>query len=190
MKLSFIYSIESELNYLSDISSRAERLQKMGYKVQIPKGLDLEKLGKLNQYELKSIIEKELDQKLAHKLSQKLREEIESKEKEVSDYLKSLPGKTPPELTITWTKYGPGGSYGNAGEVRLRFDATVSLYMNFIDEITHSIIEKPIIRHFSLNHAEKESIADYLTRMLFPERKYQRFGPPSEDLLKRVGLLE
>lgn len=184
----FIYTVDSEINYLRDLAPQIKSLINRNYEVALPEGVSLEKVIEFDEPTVRNSVEKELDPDSAQKYTEDLKAELEPLEKKLDEFINSLPGEKPERLRILWTNYGPGGSYGKPGVVRLRFDACVPTLVNFIHELTHSIVEESIVKIHQLDQADKERIVDYLVLKILPDAGYHRFGAPSEELLKRVGL--
>jgi hypothetical protein len=188
MKLNFEYSIDSEFNYVRGLANQADFFKGKHYRLKTPGNLSLEEISNLSDVELASLIQDEFDLDSSKKFSTELDTNFNSEKKKFENYFLGLAGEKIEVITVSWTNYGPGGSYGKPGYAKLRFEASVPMLVNFTDEITHSIIEVPVVRKYGLSHQEKEQIADYLVNKVIPKRGYSSFGKPSEDLLKKVGL--
>lgn len=183
----YLYSIETEIGYLRDLSPNIESLSRR-YNAKIPDGVSIGDVTEFNEPLLRAAIERELDLEIAQKSTAELKHGLEPIKSNLERYLDTLPGERIGKIRILWTKYGPGGSYGKPGIVRLRFDAAVPILVNFVHELTHSIVEDSLVQKFGLQQADKERLIDYLVLQVLPDAGYHQFGAPSEELLIKVGL--
>jgi hypothetical protein len=196
INLKFTYSEESEVSRVDDTYSRRNFFLEHGYSVSLPKNVNFDNYTEFTKEEVKEIIKEEMDADRAAAVSDEIQSEWEKNEDIFRDFFLTLSTDIPKDYTIIFTQYGVGGSYNPPNRIIINISekATPNPFQTFIHEAIHCLIEKSIVQKYKLTQAEKESIVDYLmitspaVQFACPRDKYQKFGPPSEELLIRVGL--
>lgn len=192
--ISFIYDPKYELQEVKETIKDKDFLQKYRYDFSLPKGITFENFDTFTDKQISEIIEQEMDNKKAQATTDKIINNWQRYGKSLTAFLKTLPGDFPDEFKIIYTRYGTGGSYLPPDKIIINIGQNYPSFSNFIHEAVHNMIEKNIVARFGLTQSEKESIVDWIMintpaiQESTGENNYQGYGPPSETLLKRVGL--
>lgn len=168
--LRIIYSIDFEIERVSETLKRFEWYKTHGYSVKLPKSLDLSDHEKISREDIEKAVREEYDEK----------KYLESKE-----YLENNWGKVSSKLIkggetllfpfqeqydVCFTMYGVGGSYRlpNKIIVNIQSKFEFGLLRTIVHEIIHLLIGDAISRH-KVEHWAKERIVDLLISRVIPE---------------------
>lgn len=192
----FIYTEESEARRVKDTVSRKNFFLKHGYGVSLPQNVNFDNYFNFTEEEMLKKIKIEMDTERANEVQKVIIENWEEHQDLLKQFFLTLSSKIPKSYKVIFTQYGTGGSYNPPNKIIININenSTPQPFQTFVHEAIHCLIEDSIVKKYKLTQAEKESIVDYLMintsaiQTTCPREKYQKFGPPSEELLRKVGV--
>lgn len=190
MKLKFTYSIKTETEMVKYILARRKFFVENNMTVNIPKGVNTTYLKNIPA--LKKAVTKELDKTKTDQYKNKILNDWKLKKELINQDFRFLPFEKPSKIEVVLSQYGCGGFYHTSlDKISINIRGLKDPLEVLIHETIHAIIEKPLAKKYDFTWNENEAIVDYLIikyfSNLFPEYKY-RFGEPSEELLRKMGL--
>ncbi len=189
VKLDFTYDIENEARRVIYTLGKRDFYVEHGYAPKIPNGLTTRDMADVNK--ITKIIAKEMNHATVDLFINDIKIWWDEHQDTVLKGLEGLNCDIPTEINILITQYGVGGSYNPPQKIIMNIHNVHNPHNTLVHEFVHCIIEIPIINKLNIVHEDKERLVDYFLinnfSKLFPEYAYQRFGPPSRELLKKVG---
>lgn len=189
IKLSFNYSLKSEIERVEDTFRSKDFYIENGYQVFLPAGYTLDSFDLSG---IKDRVAKEMSKDKVSVIENNIKKNWTRHQPAVDSFLSQLPYEKPKGLLVTLTQYGSGGSYWLPNEIVININYDNNYFETVVHELIHLIIEKPVIEKFDIGHWQKESLVDYLfinnerVKRIFPDYRYQN-GEPSEELLEKIG---
>jgi|GEM_PF-1611189 len=188
MKFRFIYTIENEVSEVVSTLESADWLIENRYAVVLPGNMTLE------QFDI-SLVRQSVEQEFVlHKpayesLTKNLQADLESRMSVLESYFVRLGFQVPKEVEVFFTAYGTQGSYDLPNMVTIRLNlAGRNVSDVIIHELTHLIVEEPVVLKKNLTQDEKENLLDWLLtetelKDIVPDYVLQdNYREPSEEL--------
>lgn len=193
--LKFIYSTESELARVVQTTGRLEFYREHGYIVFFPENFTPEKFDLVATT---ALIQAEMPSTLIDNTKQEISTLWEQNQSLIEDLLSSTPYSKPEVIDLVLTKYGVGGSYSLPNRIVINVQYKIKPFQNVMHELTHLLIEQPIVKAYGLDHAHKEGLVDWIMmnhhamRIMFPSYTFQKglSVPPSEEDIREMGLVQ
>lgn len=195
MTIKVVYDLDEELEAVKKTLKDKDFWQEHGYHPSLPVGV---KIGDVFNERVAELTKKEFIQSESDYLEAKTKiiRDWENKGGKIiraldSSVLANYPIQE--NIIVVLTRYGPGGSYWLPDRIIVKiYNDKRDILEVIVHEIIHLIIEKPLIYKYQIPHREKESLVDYLMTTkemsrVFPGYRVQKFGKPSEELLKKIG---
>lgn len=176
-------TISKEFEKLNYLYQNIDFYNKHGYNLNLPSGTKFNELMKSKKYYEAYKVFKQMYKKIDMSKI-KIIDKLDKRWKSVYKKLKILNDnwnfKLSDKYTIILTRYTPGGEYRidtNTIYVGVHDDDTLMTFgddpvNNIIHEIVHIGIEKNIIQHFKIQHADKECIVDTICSIYLKLPKY------------------
>lgn len=195
MKIKIIHDANSEIKDVERILRAKDFWQEHGYNPSLPVGV---KIGDEFNEKIAELIKKEFINFKNDYLETetKILKDWKDKGPKVISALNSSDLANypiPEKIIVMLTRYGPGGSYWLPNRVVVKiYNDKRDILETIVHEIAHLIIEKPLINKYQIPHRDKEALVDYLMTtkemsQVFPGYRVQKFGKPSEELLRKIG---
>ena len=164
MKINFKYTAKQEVKEVIQCLKDANFLTANRYDCALPAGVFLN--SKLSKIDLEQKIAKEYqDNMYAYfKLKEELSKDLENVINEYQNFFINKDFLLPDKIDINFSFYGTKGSYDLPDQISVRLvnDMKGDLLPVVLHEITHIIIEKPLVLKFALDHSTKENLVDWI----------------------------
>lgn len=201
IKINIKYSKRLEFERVFNVCQKIDWYKKMGYRINLPKNLEILKTKRITEKDIKNAIGKEYDAADYKKIANYLKYAWRKKSGELTLKLLKYGLKPKTEYKLFLTKYGTGGSYESPNKIILNIfnRKRQGLLKTIIHEIIHLIIH-PLIEKYKTNHWQKERIVDLILNKIGRGNKMQKipvdvktidkvfnkFFPDIEKIIKNV----
>lgn len=166
-KLSFNYSLETEMDTVRWLLSMSQFFKKGGYDVSLPIGFSLD--DEWDYEKFKEKIGEEIDEEKINIIEDHLKQKWTDIVARLKTVFKEIGYEIPKEYRISLTQYGPGGSYNEPNYIKLKIN---NPRRNLEEVVAHEAIHiaiEPLIKKYGITHWVKEHIVDLLMKKVYPE---------------------
>lgn len=159
MKFSVVYSRESEHQRLEFTLGKLDFYEQKGHRVNLPEGIAPE----ASIVEVLAAADGTFPGQIVLAAKEQLLTDLRKHTEQIARYIASLPFKAPSEVKLVLTQFGAGGSYNVAAtEIIINVNYSVDLLSLLVHEVTHLIVDEPLVTKFNLNHEAKENLIKWL----------------------------
>ena len=173
IKLSVEYSKEFELERIENTIKRLDWYLNNKYSLSslsFPKNLDVDNLKKVSGEEISKAVGGEYDEDKFIASAESIEQMYGKYETRLEDFVKSLNLPVIPEIKVSLTNYGIGGSYHLPNEIIVNTSRffSIGLIITILHETVHLHIQH-LIDQYKIGQWEKETIVNLLFEKAFPE---------------------
>ena len=173
IKLSLEYSKEFELERIESTINRLDWYLSNKYSLSslsFPKNIDVDNLKEIKKEELVEAVGEEYDESKFVTTAESIVQMYEKYEVKLEDFIKSIGLSVIPEVKVSLTNYGIGGSYHLPNEIIVNINRffNIGLIRNILHEIIHLHIQT-LIDQYKISQWNKETIVNLLFEKAFPE---------------------
>mgnify|MGYP001169940824 CR=1 FL=1 len=173
IKLSLEYSKEFELERIQSTINRLDWYLGNKYSLSslsFPKNVDVNNLKEIKKEELVEAVGEEYDESKFATTAESILQMYEKYEVKLEDFIKSIGLSVIPEVKVSLTNYGIGGSYHLPNEIIVNINRffSIGLIRNILHEIIHLHIQT-LIDQYKISQWNKETIVNLLFEKAFPE---------------------
>jgi len=173
IKLSLEYSKEFELERIESTINRLDWYLSNKYSLNslsFPKNIDVDNLKEIKKEELVEAVGEEYDESKFVTTAESIVQMYEKYEVKLEDFIKSIGLSVIPEVKVSLTNYGIGGSYHLPNEIIVNINRffSIGLIRNILHEIIHLHIQT-LIDQYKISQWNKETIVNLLFEKAFPE---------------------
>jgi len=173
IKLLIEYSKEFELERIESTINRLDWYLSNKYSLSslsFPKNIDVDNLKEIKKEELVEAVGEEYDESKFVTTAESIVQMYEKYEVKLEDFIKSIGLSVIPEVKVSLTNYGIGGSYHLPNEIIVNINRffSIGLIRNILHEIIHLHIQA-LIDQYKISQWNKETIVNLLFEKAFPE---------------------
>ncbi len=173
IKLLIEYSKEFELERIESTINRLDWYLSNKYSLSslsFPKNIDVDNLKEIKKEELVEAVGEEYDESKFVTTAESIVQMYEKYEVKLEDFIKSIGLSVIPEVKVSLTNYGIGGSYHLPNEIIVNINRffSIGLIRNILHEIIHLHIQT-LIDQYKISQWNKETIVNLLFEKAFPE---------------------
>jgi len=192
-ELIFEYGIKEEKERILWTIQKSQWYEENGYHIAMPGNLEMSEALKLNNDELRELIEREYKPEDYQQIQEKISAEWRDKLPVFKVGLSKMGIVLDPEYKIILSKYGTGGSYNShsrpksvninfmSRKIARRDDVTEILCHEIVHLCTQDWVEKYKVPHWS-----KEHLIDLMMKFIFQKGWMQRID---EDVAEKIDAI-
>jgi hypothetical protein len=188
MKLEIKYSVESEVQRITDTLAKYSWFKEQRYRLNLPEQIRAKAdLGEVLEKEyIEQVIKGEFLEERYLAVAEAIQKEWAKVNASFTKNLATLNGPKHDIYRITLTRYGVGGSYGFPNKVIINFEYKDIIFLKTVaHEIVHMAIEGWIME-YKITHWVKERLVDLVMNKFFPDHMRLQRDPEQHEEIEAL----